>query len=143
MDSLGDIQHLYDSNRLIQAYQRLCIGPDPSEPEARLLAARILKNVGAPRRARFLITTAFRQNPTEPNIAWFYVFEQFGRRGPLVALDLLQRLKTSEDASVECQSNWWVLSAGALGQLRDFAAAREKLSRAEKLWPENPWLWFE
>ena len=143
MDSLGDLQQLYDSNRFIQAYERLCAGPDPTEPEARLLAARILTNVGAPRRARFLVTTAFRQKPTEPTIAWFYVFEQLGRRGPLVALDLLQRLKTFEGASAQYQSNWWVLSADVLGLLRDFAAAGEKLARAEKLWPDNPWLWFE
>lgn len=143
---LNQVLALYDQGKYLQAYTLAQnFGPlnTWSGTTPRLIAGRLAANLGAPRLGWALHLRAWRENPTDPEALYFYVRYILHRRGLLAAWEILRQHEYLPDASPHRQADWLAFRANILGRLRDFDAAEDWLSRAEKIAPEHPWLCVE
>src|SRR5580693_5758213 len=84
-DLLQRVNDLYDAGLMVQAYEASRqAGPLvrwQSIP-ARILAARLARNIGAPRLGYALILRAYREEPANPEARYYLAGEILSRRGP-------------------------------------------------------------
>ena len=111
------------------------------DPRDALLAARVLRQAGARRRARKIFLDTWRRHRTHPEACYFAGFE-VSEDDPLVALDFIDRVTPSIVASwsQEHQAEWLTVRALWLSRVRDFAAAERTWSEALRL-DESAWIW--
>ncbi|MCI0387171.1 MAG: tetratricopeptide repeat protein [Acidobacteria bacterium] len=143
---LDRITELYNQGLYLQAYEAArTIAPLPEweGTAARLIAGRLAGMLGAPRLARRLHLRAWRDDKCNPEAIYYYARAIWDWRGPWRAWAFARHHDEMKDAIPELQSDWLALRAAMLGQLRDFDAADEMIRRAEKIAPENAWLWVE
>lgn len=115
-----------------------------SGTRARVLAGRLANNLGAPRLGRALHLLAFREDPDDWEVRYFYIWSRFSRRGPLVAWQLMEQLgDPDEQTDRRWRADWLALKAHTLAMLRDFETADDLLARAIELEPQRPWIWVE
>jgi cellulose synthase operon protein C len=145
-DELSRVLALYNQGQYLQAYAlaesiaplNTWLGTAP-----RLLAGRLVMNLGAPRLGLALHLRAWRETPTDPEAIYYYARYVLQRRGLLAAWEILRQYENLPDAPPQHQADWFAFRADVLGRLRDFDAAEDWLSRAEKIAPSRPWLYVE
>jgi tetratricopeptide (TPR) repeat protein len=144
-EQLPAVQALYDQGLYLQAYRATeGIGPLArwSGTAARLLAGRLAGNLGGGRLGTWHFIRAWRADPLHHHACWYYANHLADTRGPWKAWQYLQQRGDMPEASLENQSHWCSLHADILGQLRDFAAAEEWLTKAEALGLNHPWTYL-
>ncbi len=141
---LAKIQALYDAGLCLQAYHAAeAFGPMKrwTAQADRVLAGRLVGNLGAHRLANVLHWLACRSNPRDPDVAAYHGYSLSQRRGPLAALEFLERLgPMRESADADGQMHLLTLHALIASQMRDFSASEQWLKRAEEVAPANPWV---
>lgn len=143
---LKPIKNLYDQGLYLQAYDAAILLAPLGEwngTEALLLAGRLAGMLGAPKLMRQLHLRAWREDRAHPEAIYYYARAILDWRGPWRAWMFMRRIDQLPDADATAQSDWYGLKAGLFGLLRDFDAADEFIAKAEKLSPDNPWLWVE
>lgn len=146
---LEAVRHDYNRGLYLQAYERTrACGPlsDWQDPAARVMAARLAGNLGAPRLQTRLSLTAFRRAPDLACTRAYAAPCIRDRFGVLRLLEWLDRwdaapLRADDDAD----SRHYLLChrAAAACTLRDFAAAEQGLARADADYPGQPWTCVE
>jgi tetratricopeptide (TPR) repeat protein len=140
------ITDLYNRGLYLQAYNAAdAIAPLVTweGTEARLIAGRLAGMLGAPQLARRLHLRSWRDDKNNPQAIYYYTRAIWDWRGPWRARMFTQRYDDLSTAAPNLRAEWLALSAALAGQLRDFDAADEMMARAEKIAPENAWLWVE
>ncbi|HSZ57878.1 MAG TPA: tetratricopeptide repeat protein [Tepidisphaeraceae bacterium] len=99
----------------------------------RVLAGRLANNLGAPRLGRILHRLAHREDPADPEALYYNTYAILERRGPLAALELMERYGDLPEAPPETQADWLSLRARLMFDFRDFQEATRLLDRAENL----------
>jgi hypothetical protein len=100
---LTRIQNLYDSGRAYDAYRAtLHLAPlrEWHDADARILAGRLAHHLGAPAMADSLMILAWRRAPDNPHARYFGIRALLSRRGPLEALDAIQRYPVPTDDAI-------------------------------------------
>jgi tetratricopeptide (TPR) repeat protein len=145
-EQLEQVSDLYARGYYLQAYRiSESIGPlaEWEGTPAMLLAGFLANNLGSQTLGRQLHLKAYRLDPNNGEAAYYKAGSILARRGPLAAWYFMRRIGETIDGSATVQSDWLASHATVLGALRDFDAAAEWLAKAEKLDPNNPWLWVE
>jgi tetratricopeptide (TPR) repeat protein len=143
------VVELYDQSMYVRAYhaaEQIAPLVEWEGTAARLLAGRIAATVGSPRLARKLQLQAYRHDPNNWEARYYYARMVLRYRGALEAWQFLQqhdRDPTLATAPLKIHSDWLAFHAFVLAQMRDFEAAEPWLSRAEKVAPDNVWVWVE
>lgn len=143
---LDAIRDLYARGLFLQAYHRaVALAPlqDWRGPAARVLAGRLAMNLGAPRLAMGHFLLARREDPADPEAAYYYARTLLDRKGPLAAWSFLQRTGALPAAPPSIHSDWLALHGHILGLFRDFDVAETWLRRAEEACPGQPWTQVE
>ncbi len=143
---LPHMQELYDRAQYPAAYEAgKPLGPLKSWPgtTARLLAARLAMQLGAPRLARALIFTTWRQAPQDPEACFFYAHDLTQRGGPWRGWRFLQEVGEMPAAPRVLRAQWFGLHAICLAVLRDFGRAEQWMERAEELASDDPFVWVQ
>jgi len=164
--ALEQIHALYDDGLFLQAYGLLKGFGEPEAIEgtgARLIAARLLSQLGGDARAAALFYRTYRSDRASLDARYFYVRTVLRRSGPLAAWKLARKpLPAAALASAppdgggaptkpmaargpanERLAEWHALQASILGSLRDFDRAYAALDRADQLAPDHPWILLE
>ena len=140
------IKELYNSGFYLKAYEAARqIAPlnDWTGTDALLLAGRLAGMLGAPKLMRKLHLRAWREDRAHAEAIYYYARVIMDWRGPWRAWMFMRCIDELPDADPVIQSDWHSLKAGLFGLLRDFDLAEELIARAEKITPDNPWLWIE
>jgi tetratricopeptide (TPR) repeat protein len=142
---LNTVRELYHQGLMLQALKAgQDLGPLPTwaGTEARILAARLASQVGAPRLAAWLFRHAYRQEPDHPLARYFYGQNLFSRFGPYRTWQWMRdQPDLPEEAPKQTRAAWHALAGTILGTLRDLTGAEERLAQAMALAPESPWVW--
>ncbi len=144
--ALERIRALYDEGLYVQALRAASeLGElrDFSPTPARVLAARLASQLGAPRLASYLAVTAWRQSPDDAEACYYRARLAARSGGPLAALEFLRGAGIRIDATPRQRADLLLAEASALADLRDFEAAEECIARAELLSPDSAWLHVE
>lgn len=143
---LAQIDALLLEGRLLDAYtfaQRF----DPIDtwpgPDAQVVASRLVRLLGAPRRAAATNLRVLRQFPKHCTAIRNVAFRLLERFGPYRAWSFLQENPPPIDAATDDKADWFGALACTLTVLRDFDAAEEALRRAQAIDPKDPWLWVQ
>lgn len=137
------IRGLYDRGLYVQAYRQAEVhGPLRlwSGTDARLIAGRLVGNLGASRLGRAMHYLAWRGDPAHPEAIYYRCHELVRSRGPLAAWEFQETHGDLSDASPAIRADFLALRAHTLGMLRDFDAAEQWMTRAENLAPDRPWI---
>jgi tetratricopeptide (TPR) repeat protein len=113
----------------------------PIVATAQVLAGRLAANLGAYRLNRVHHWLAWRSNKTNPDLLAYHGYTVFQRRGPLAALEFLERydaLKASGDP--HGLTHFYTVRAMVAGHLRDFKSGELWLARAAEFGPDDPWV---
>ncbi len=141
---LARVQALYDSGQCLKALQAAeAFAPlaQWTDTPGRVLAARLGGNLGAYRLAHVHYWKAWRAEKTNPDLAGYYGNSILSRRGPLAALEFVERYgEPAQTAAPEGQMHVFTLRASLAAYLRDFSAGERWLERAAEASPENPWV---
>lgn len=144
-EDLSRIEALYDAGRLYDAYR----ATQPFAPlrewrgtDAIILAGRLAHQLGANRTADALMMFALRREPAHPKARYYSVHTTLRRRGPLDALDLMDRFGDAVADQTD-YAEWMALRAQVLGQFRDFSAADACIDEAKRIAPRHPWIALE
>ncbi|HMV86903.1 MAG TPA: tetratricopeptide repeat protein [Blastocatellia bacterium] len=140
------IKELYNRGLYLQAYEAaLQLAPleQWEGTDALLIAGRLAGMLGAPKLARRFHLKAWREDRAHAEAIYYYARAVWEWRGPWRAWMFMRRVDELPDADDVTQSDWFSLRAGLFAVLRDFDAAEALITRAEKLTPENPWMWIE
>src|SRR3712207_4419541 len=121
-DELSRVLALYNQGQYLQAYAlaesiaplNTWLGTAP-----RLLAGRLVMNLGAPRLGLALHLRAWRETPTDPEAMYYYARYILKRRGLLAAWEILRQHENLPDAPPQNQADWFAFRADVLGRLRD------------------------
>ncbi|MFY2560366.1 tetratricopeptide repeat protein [Corallococcus terminator] len=139
----AQVRGLYDQGLYLQAY-RLTEAGVPLEqwtgPGARVLAGRMLQQLGGSRAARLQWARAFRESPRDAEARYYFTELLQRRKGPLAVLDFLEGAVDLEAASLEQRADLLLARAEALVVLRDFEDAERWVKEALTLVPEHPWV---
>ncbi len=142
---LAHIQSLYDRGRLYEAY-RATVHLAPlrqwRDPEARVLGGRLAHHLGAPKLADGLMLLAWRRSPENVQARYFGIHALLSRRGPVEALDAIDRYPTPQD-NATIHAEWLALKGQVLGLFRDFARAEALLREAREVAPDHHWIALE
>jgi cellulose synthase operon protein C len=132
---VAEVRAAFDGGQGFSAYQlALRVGflrvDRHTAPAHAVLAARLLRHAGAPRRARKIVLDSWRRHRTDPAAAQACAAE-LGDAGPLATLEFMDRIDpaTWRRWSGEDQASWLGERARALAVLRDFVGA-------ERAWAE-------
>ncbi len=140
---------LYDQSMYVRAYHAAeHIAPLATweGTAARLLAGRLAATVGSPKLAQKLQLLAYRHDPNDWEARYYYARMVLRYRGALAAWQFLEqhdRDQTLLSANPKAHSDWLAFHAFVLAQMRDFERAEPWLARAEKVAPNNVWVWVE
>ncbi|OJW03493.1 MAG: hypothetical protein BGO49_11595 [Planctomycetales bacterium 71-10] len=140
------IRELYEAGDYLGAYEvAKGLGPMSRWPgaAAKTLAGRLAWQLGATRLGLALPLRAWRDDPKDPEAAYYRARTMLGRRGPLATWRFLARVGPLEGASDEVRSDWEATHALALAGLRDFERAARRLDEAERIAPGRAWLRVE
>ena len=143
------VVELYDQSMYVRAYhaaEQIAPLVEWEGTTASLLAGRIAATVGSPNLARKLQLRAYRHDPRDWEARYYYARMVLRYRGALEAWQFLQqhdRDPSLAAAAPKIHSDWLAFHAFVLAQLRDFDSADPWLSRAEKVAPDNVWVWVE
>jgi cellulose synthase operon protein C len=143
-DVLDTIRDLYERGLYVQA----CgigseeYGPLDSWPgtAGRVAAGRLAHQLGAPRRAQWLIRRAWRDDPGDAEASYYYAYTVLERQGPYRAWRFLAERGELSEASPAVRASWYALRATIAGSLRDFEAAETWLARADEAEPDSAWV---
>ncbi len=139
-----ELHALYESGRYHTAYVRardvglLDVSRD-ARPAQVLLAARLILQAGAPRRARMMVLSTWRRHRRDPEACLRYAYE-LADHGPLPALRFMEETGELVSGTPEIRSNWLSLRALELSQLRDFRQADDAWKAAMEV-SVQPWTW--
>ncbi|MBI4602826.1 MAG: tetratricopeptide repeat protein, partial [Planctomycetes bacterium] len=143
---LARLTDLHERGLCLQAYRAgLAFGslPEWRGTDARVLAGRLARNLGAPRLGEALILRARRQDPGHPAARYYGAYAVLGRGGPLEAWGHLRDSPELEGASPHLRADWCALRGVVLAYLRDFEEAERWIERALAIAPEDPWVHVE
>ena len=87
-DILESVAELYERGLYLQAYEAALAWGSLREwtgGAARTLAGRLAWNLGAPRLGRWLRLRAWREEPSNDEVRYYYVWTKLERRGPYAA----------------------------------------------------------
>jgi tetratricopeptide (TPR) repeat protein len=112
-------------------------------PDAQLAASRIVRLLGAPRRAAAMSLHVLRQHPKHCTAVRNVAFRHLERFGGFRAWSFLQENPPPADATAEDRADWYGALSCTLTVLRDFDPAEEALRKAQELDPTDPWLWVQ
>src|SRR5690348_16652084 len=93
IEQLTHVQDLYDQGLMMRAWEAAkAIGPlrEWRGAAGRVLAGRLANNLGAPRVGRILHRLAYREDASDPEVAYFHAFAFYERRGPFFMRELLR-----------------------------------------------------
>jgi tetratricopeptide (TPR) repeat protein len=141
---LKAVQDLYEAGLYLQAYERSRVcGPLRTwrGAEARIMAARLAGQLGAPRLGLWHRLRAWREAPHHPEVCCFRGYTVLEWEGPYEAWRFFQQQGADlPDATPDVQSSWFAFGAQVLGYLRDFEAAESWLRRAEQANGHPAWV---
>jgi tetratricopeptide (TPR) repeat protein len=138
------IERCYESGRYFTAYRAardsglLDVRRD-TDPHQAVLAGRVMRSVGAPRRARKVLLETWRRHRGHPRAAIYAIYELLNA-SPLAALDWIERIGDLDGATDEERSDWLCARVLCLAELRDFAAAERAWSAARDC-HADAWTW--
>jgi tetratricopeptide (TPR) repeat protein len=147
--AFAPVIELYDQSMYVRAYHAAeQIAPLAAweGTTARILAGRLAATVGSPRLAQKLQLLAYRHDPQDWEARYYYARMMLRSRGALAAWEFLRRHDTDQtllNADPKVHSDWLAFHAFVLAQMRDFERAEPWLARAEKVAPNNVWVWVE
>jgi tetratricopeptide (TPR) repeat protein len=143
---LGNWQSIYDEHRFLDAYkasaeywtESTCI--DDLSAEEMIFAGRLASRLGGFRLSRHLYRKAHERDPELPVVRYFT--RHISGPGDLLLDDLLKFEKNPElgGNDADLRASWQAAHAYTFGVLRDFARARELLSKAHEISPGSPWI---
>ena len=140
-EALQQVRGLYDRGLFLQAHA-LASGYGSlrkwNGSDARLLAGRLARQLGALRVATALHLLAGRESPASPEAMSYYTQAVLGFRGPLAAWEILSTHSPRQTEGHVSWAHWLTVHATVLEQLRDFDAAEHWLAEAEKTAPDDP-----
>ena len=144
-NSHGMIQDLYDQGAYLRAYDAaLAAGLfDDDGPDALVLRSRLAANLGAPRKSTALTLRALRKYPNHPRVRYFGVRSLLSTRGPWEARQAWLEFEASARPDDPMRADWIAMKGMLAGMLRDFDTADQALDEAQRLDPDNPWLYVE
>jgi cellulose synthase operon protein C len=143
-DALERVEALHNADLCLQAYhEALKTGPLLSWTgrRAQVLAGRVAANLGGYRISRVQHWLAWRADKNNPDLVAYYGFWVLQKRGPLAALEFLERYAVSNPGGgAKGMSHLCTLQALVAAQFRDFSSSEEWLDRAAKLTSNDPWV---
>ncbi|WP_337174245.1 C39 family peptidase [Paludisphaera sp.] len=145
-EGVARVRECYEAGDYLGAYEvAKGLGPMLRWPgaAAKTLAGRLAWQLGAIRLGLVLPMRAWREDPTDPEAAYYRARAMLARRGPLAAWRFLGRVGPLEGASDDIRSDWEATHALALAGLRDFGRATRRLDEAERMAPGRAWLRVE
>lgn len=141
--SLERIKELHESGLYLQAWQ-LCQQKgelkDWTEPEWQLIGGRLAHNLGSRRLSRLMHRAAWRSNPEDPEIDYFYCMAMLDRWTVLRSWKELTSRADNESTAPDIRAHWLALKAMMLSSLRDFQRADTAITKALQLQPDDSWL---
>jgi len=143
---LAPIRELYARGLYVQALERAkAFGPfkEWSNAAARLLAGRLVIQLGAPRLGRWLHLRAYRDTPTYHEAIYYHARYRLEKHGPYGCWQFLRRNPEWNDAPPEVRADWYGLHGFVAARLRDFDRAERFLNRAESQAHDRAWLSIE
>lgn len=142
-----ELLELYGRGLYLQAWEASkAYGPleEWRGTESRVLAARLLHNLGGPRRSNAWILRAFRADPRSPTACYFGHRALFYSRGPLEAWRSMQCASSVVEGFDDDQrADWYAFEATVLSCLRDFEPAEQSMARALEAAPDRSWVHVE
>lgn len=146
-EELAPLRALYEQGKYLTAYEQGLVTFGPLQEwvgtSARILAGRIIGNVGAPRVGQNLHILAYRHDPKHPGARYSYARVLLDRKGPLAAARFLKKCGDLPDTEETPHAEWYALHSLVYSLLRDFDAAEAWFAKAEKADANNAWLWVE
>ena len=138
------IRDLYEKGRFLSAYEVLVdpmLDVRPRTPSEKILAARLVSQVGGMRRSNLLLTRAFREDPTDAEAVYYRGFALLRSRGPHFALEFFDRhpVLKATDGARNVEADIALARAMCLARLRDFPAAEQQLQQARAMEAEPAW----
>lgn len=130
-----DVEALCERAMFVQAHALgTKLGPIETWAGARakVLAARLAANLGAPNLSRRLALAAFRRAPRDPEAIYATTFDVLETRGPLGLWQRLERLDLPSDTPPKWRARLMLQQARAATMLRDFDAAEKLIVQAEQ-----------
>jgi len=138
-DLLAHVEDLLDLGHCLPAAEFLDALAARSDPDAELVRARLLRQLGAERQGDALNVRTWRRHRDHPGARIAMFRHMAYRRGPYAAWRWCARLRLPEDALAHERAEFLGVEAFHLSSLRDFAAAEARIAEARALAPENPW----
>ncbi|RMH41742.1 MAG: hypothetical protein D6689_10215 [Deltaproteobacteria bacterium] len=140
---IDTIAALYERGLYLTAYRKAratgVLAASPDDVDAALVAARVLRGAGAPRRGKLLLLRTWRRHRAHPGALVRYGWERLAD-GPIPVWELLESAGEPPSFDAEAVRDWRLLRALTLALLRDFDAADRAIDGAAAL-GETPWLW--
>jgi tetratricopeptide (TPR) repeat protein len=142
-ERLDAVRSLYERGLYLQAYRAAeSLGPLRAwqGPEARVLAARLANQLGAPRLALWHNLKAWREDPHHPEVRYYRGWTILQYSGPYDTWLFLQQQGDLPEAPAAIRVAWYALHAHTAGLLRDFERAEQWMRRARDVDPDDAWL---
>jgi cellulose synthase operon protein C len=143
VETLSHVRSLYDRGLHLQAYQT-AIAHAPlnewTETEDRILAGRMVMQLGGNRLGSAYHLRAWRSDRTSAMAAYFYGRTLLSRKGLLVAWEFVRSIEDWPEATDRERAEWWCCRAQLLSHFRDFDEAIELIDRSIAIDPGNYWL---
>lgn len=146
-EKVQQAEAFYDEGRFLDAYDCFVAFGEPEtwfNGDARILASRVIGNLGGLRRAHRLSRVTWRTNPERRDAFYYYLLGFRDRHGAFETLRLIQEhpappaLPSSAPETHEIFI--WLLTAKLLADFRDFDAAETWIEKARAVAPHDPWL---
>ena len=144
---LSRILDLYAQGLYLQGYRHAeALGPlkDWTGTAARLLAGRLVRQLGAPRLSRWHLVKAYRSQPTYPEAIYYQARYYLEKQNLLAAWRFLRKQSDAiRDSAPELRADVYSLRAFICARLRDFERSETWIQRALELTPNRPWIHVE
>jgi tetratricopeptide (TPR) repeat protein len=143
---LSQVQSLYDSGMLLQAYQAaeaVCPLRSWRGTAAKILAGRMAMNLGSTGLGHIWHQLAYRDDPTDHVARYYCALALHSRRGPLRAREFMQTYGLLESADLITRCDWISRLAMIAAEFRDFDTAESLFDQALSLKSDRSWLYVE
>ncbi|TWG83357.1 tetratricopeptide repeat protein [Cupriavidus gilardii J11] len=137
------VLHLADHGNSHAAFALLEGLKDDPTAAAQALAARVLRHVGAPRRADAMMMRLWRAQPHDPEAMIGYLRLLISRRGYYRAWAWAEENPLPDHASAEQRAEWLAQNGELASLQRDWKRAAACYADALALAPASPWIWVE
>ncbi|WP_394827876.1 tetratricopeptide repeat protein [Pendulispora albinea] len=131
----------YERARFVDAYDELTRwgAPETLPPgRASVLGARLVRHLGAPKRAQRLFLAAYRRGPKDPWARLGVEWVRVELRGPWAAREALERAPVADEGDPILRCDTLELRAQISLFYRDFANAEAAIARWAELAPDDP-----